>query len=318
MLHNRSSLQAKALKDKVLKHWEPLLIRLDKLRKQREDERTGRRIAENEVFEYDYRHWRLARARAELREAVPELTPRGSHAILRLRPVTHRGPREYASRGVESAFIISAGPHHVCVIDRRGGLYAWGVGAGGRLGLGDVQDRALPTPVDAFDGLALRWVSCGKSHTVAIGAGGSDLYVWGSAGSGQLGVDRKAHSTTYAYTVEGKRIEIETDKAGEVYTPYPVRLHIPNATAIRTVSCGYAHTAAVTMDGQLYTWGNGNGGRLGLGRSGLGSVHKPALVTSLKGVRVAEVSCGAAHTLVSTIISEVSGGFLHPMLGALK
>jgi alpha-tubulin suppressor-like RCC1 family protein len=29
--------------------------------------------------------------------------------------------------------------------------------------------------------------------------------------------------------------------------------------------CGYFHTAAVTKDGHLYSWGYGNQGRLGLG-----------------------------------------------------
>lgn len=295
------------MKDKALKLWKPLLPRLEKLRESREQERLGLRKDENDAIEYEYRHWRIARARMLVREAAPELTPRGSHALLYARPLTHRGPVDPPSRGVEAVFFIATGPHHICVIDKRGGIYAWGVGGGGRLGVGDIEDRAFPTPIDAFDGVAIRQVSCGRAHSVALSASGDLLYVWGSAGHGQLGIDRKAHSTTYAYTVEGKKVEVSTDEAGELYAPLPVRLTLPSRFPIRSISCGYAHTAAITMDGSLYVWGSGNGGRLGLGRKALMAVHTPTKVESLSHLKISEVACGAVHTIVATSITEVSG-----------
>lgn len=62
------------------------------------------------------------------------------------------------------------------------------------------------------------------------------------------------------------------------------------------ISChsGYRHSAAVTEDGSLYTWGEGDHGRLGHGDSNGRQV--PTLVRDLSDV--GSVACGSAHTLV--------------------
>jgi len=68
---------------------------------------------------------------------------------------------------------------------------------------------------------------------------------------------------------------------------------------LRQLSCGGAHTAALTDDGQLFVWGRGNEGQLGLSDYRPRAV--PALVKSLgeqsAGTSVLQVACGAAHTI---------------------
>lgn len=64
------------------------------------------------------------------------------------------------------------------------------------------------------------------------------------------------------------------------------------------VSCGAAHTACITANGQLYVWGCGDGGRLGLGGNRLGPQFEPMLVEDLLRERIGSVSCGNSHTLV--------------------
>ncbi|MBZ0121713.1 MAG: hypothetical protein K8H88_32245, partial [Sandaracinaceae bacterium] len=46
----------------------------------------------------------------------------------------------------------------------------------------------------------------------------------------------------------------------------PVRALVEDAV---TVSAGSLHTCAVTEDGELYCWGDGSRGQLGLGVSGM-------------------------------------------------
>lgn len=57
------------------------------------------------------------------------------------------------------------------------------------------------------------------------------------------------------------------------------------------------HSVAVTSDGALYTWGNGDKNRLGHG--GTGKEYAPRLVAALQGrPPVSDVACGLGHTLV--------------------
>lgn len=65
---------------------------------------------------------------------------------------------------------------------------------------------------------------------------------------------------------------------------------------IRQVTCGSYHTAAVTVSGDLYTWGGGMYGKLGHGNETGHST--PFLVETLKGMQVRQVACGSRHTVV--------------------
>lgn len=138
----------------------------------------------------------------------------------------------------------------------------------------------------------IRSVSCAHSHSAAISADGV-LYAWGSTVSGKLGVG------------------IVEDKF-EQFSPIPLLIKFPGKRKIRSVSCGAAHTGAVSTAGELFMWGCANGGRLGLGPEVTDAVVVPTLVRELasrRKVKAWQVSCGSTHSAVCTkIVSDFESG----------
>eukprot|EP01036_Dinobryon_divergens_P039279 gene39279-51754_t len=173
---------------------------------------------------------------------------------------------------------------------RGGQLYSWGVGAAGRLGLdvteqGDPQkDVDKPRVVQSLIGIPILKISCGYSHSGAVASGG-DLYLWGSAASGKCGLG-------------------ESVKAQDCFCSIPTVISLGQGIRARKVACGSMHTAVVTEAGQLYVFGCGDGGRLGLGWGRRDTVYVPRLVECVLHERLSSVSCGNSSTIVVTEIRQ--------------
>lgn len=71
----------------------------------------------------------------------------------------------------------------------------------------------------------------------------------------------------------------------------------------RQVSCGGFHTAVVTENGRLYTFGGGEHGQLG--HSDRVNKHKPTLVQALEGIFVSQITCGWSHSVALTAKGHV-------------
>ncbi|XP_069078749.1 RCC1 domain-containing protein 1 isoform X1 [Pleurodeles waltl] len=79
---------------------------------------------------------------------------------------------------------------------------------------------------------------------------------------------------------------------------FPALLDLPQESEVLKVSCGSRHTAVVTREGHLYTWGWGAYGQLGHGDTN--SLDHPRIVEcfSQKQMCVKDVVCGLWNTFV--------------------
>ena len=78
---------------------------------------------------------------------------------------------------------------------------------------------------------------------------------------------------------------------------HPTKLNAPDTPWIQ-VACGLCHTAALSSNGEVFTCGWGDDGRLGLGIRQNRSV--PTKVEIPGGERIVKVACGGAHTAAVT------------------
>jgi len=174
-------------------------------------------------------------------------------------------------------------------------LYTWGISSLGRLGQGNGKhqhvDKNYPIMVNEFKCTSIVQASCGQSHSACISSNGN-LFVWGSGSSGQLGFGEMPDGKGYCCTIPTKlRIPSSNDN--------------PISKKVTKVSCGASHTACIGRSGELYVWGNGDGGRLGLGQDRMHTHYAPTLVDSLCHEIIADVSCGTSTTLVLTLTENV-------------
>lgn len=63
---------------------------------------------------------------------------------------------------------ISCGTHHVACLTSKNEVFTWGKGANGRLGHGDLEDKNVPTIVEALRDRHVKSIVCGSNYTATI------------------------------------------------------------------------------------------------------------------------------------------------------
>lgn len=282
---NKTSKMANRLLQEINKTWEPLKELQLEARRTDSKEKLQKEVEERRALDDQYLKWRQ-------NDRVGERSAHlGKVGEFQINGITVRGASMKSSRGHAKCKGIFAGANHAALIHQSGSVYMWGIGNSGRLGFAGIDvgaksntaDVSTPTLVKALHGYSVSIVSCGHSHTAAICSTG-DLFMWGSASEGKLGLG-------------------DLVKNRECFCSIPSKLTIPCCRRILRISCGANHTACIGESGQLFVWGCADGGRLGIGRQGT-SRYSPFLVESLVNENLSDVSCGTFQTIVITGLKE--------------
>ncbi|XP_022936872.1 PH, RCC1 and FYVE domains-containing protein 1-like isoform X1 [Cucurbita moschata] len=174
--------------------------------------------------------------------------------------------------------------------DALGDIYIWGEvisdnfnkpGADSDISVNSRTDVLLPKPLESNIVLDAQHIACGVRHSAIVTRQG-EVFTWGEESGGRLGLGM------------GKDVT------------HPRLVEALAATTVDLVACGEFHTCAVTMDGELYTWGDGihNAGLLGNGT--YVSHWMPKRITGiLEGLQVASVACGPWHTALISSMGQL-------------
>ncbi|XP_039048525.1 PH, RCC1 and FYVE domains-containing protein 1-like isoform X2 [Hibiscus syriacus] len=174
--------------------------------------------------------------------------------------------------------------------DALGDVFIWGEGTGdGVLGggfnkvssCGIKMDSLLPKALESAVVLDVQNIACGGRHAALVTKQG-EVFSWGEESGGRLG-----HG-------------VDSDVL------HPKLIDALSNTNIELVACGEYHTCAVTLSGDLYTWGDGtyNFGLLGHGNEVSHWVPK-RVNEPLEGIHVSSISCGPWHTAVVTSAGQL-------------
>ncbi|PIA62479.1 hypothetical protein AQUCO_00200470v1 [Aquilegia coerulea] len=190
---------------------------------------------------------------------------------------------------LESFFIshVSAGWNHSGFVSNDGRVFTCGDGSFGQLGHGDYQSQFLPIQVMKFEDKHVEQIACGMRHTLVLlkGHSANPIYGFGSGKRGQLGVsiDKVRKSCNLPQIVAGFE-EVE----------------------IANIIANGDQSAALTVDGHLYSWGKGFSGKSD-------THHSPESSIPL---RFTQVALGWNHALALTDLGKlfILGGKHHGML----
>ncbi|CAK4648197.1 unnamed protein product [Aphanomyces euteiches] len=215
---------------------------------------------------------------------------------------------------------VDIGEYHMAALTTDKRLFTWGRDGAPQLGHAN-SNRGYPNEVEELRG-QVHDIACGRQQTIAITTDGK-IYVWGLAHEGSLGLDDRTNVNrpkqlnalakeffiqaacgreyTLALTKDHKVYAWGANDYGQLgvagamrYQRSPVPVLALNDLQVVQLAAGDYHSAALTASGEVYTWGAGKDGQLGLGTNDDRNV--PRKIAELDGIKIVQVACGGGHT----------------------
>ncbi|KAF5733632.1 putative Ran GTPase binding protein [Tripterygium wilfordii] len=174
--------------------------------------------------------------------------------------------------------------------DALGDVFIWGEGTGDgflgggvhRFGRSSLKmDSPVPKALESAVLLDVQNIACGGRHAVLVTKQG-EVFSWGEELGGRLG-----HG-------------VDSDVS------HPKLIEFLKKANVELVACGEYHSCAITLSGDLYTWGGSTHdiGLLGHG-NGVSQWVPKRLCGPLEGIHISSVSCGPWHTAVVTSAGQL-------------
>jgi alpha-tubulin suppressor-like RCC1 family protein len=218
------------------------------------------------------------------------------HELTEMLLVTPRKNEESTSGGNDndhSAKSLHAGGGHSALLTTGGDLYLWGWNDAGQLGRtttllqSKFTTKSYFTPKLPLPNIQVETVSLGHTHTFVIERGTGHLYGFGDNGRGQVtGCVEGANGTNDMYHVPRTPLGLSEE-------------------CFVDAAAGLFHSAAVTVQGELITWGCGRFGqclpvvdlvdRRDHNRDASSTVGK---WRPPDGSKLLKVACGRRHTII--------------------
>ncbi|XP_078259608.1 putative E3 ubiquitin-protein ligase HERC3 isoform X3 [Rhinoraja longicauda] len=185
--------------------------------------------------------------------------------------ITLSKPQLVKSLSESNIIQVTCGNNHSLALSKDGQVFAWGQNTFGQLGLGTRGPLSCdPQTVKSFSGVPVAQITAGGEHSFALTVSGT-VFAWGRNNHGQLGLNDTEDTLT------------------------PKHVQILSCKSTIFISCGEEHTAVLTKDGFVLTFGAGAHGQLG--HNSTRDEIKPRLVGGLFGKKVSQIACGSYHTL---------------------
>ncbi|XP_035304437.1 probable E3 ubiquitin-protein ligase HERC6 isoform X7 [Cricetulus griseus] len=235
-------------------------------------------------------------------------------------------PEPIQALGTLDIDLVSCGKEHSIAVCHKGRVFAWGAGSEGQLGIGEFKEiNLMPMRIKTLGGIKIIQVSCGHYHSLALSEDGQ-VFSWGKNSQGQLGLGMQSSSQaspqkvtslegiplaqvaaggshSFALSLTGTSYGWGSNSVGQlalsgenstVQISKPHSIDALKNLGVIYISCGYEHTAVLTKDGQVFTFGDNSSGQLQ--NNPRGKRRGPQLVEGIKG-QVSKIECGSYHTI---------------------
>lgn len=195
--------------------------------------------------------------------------------------------------GGHRAVEVACGFDHSIVLCENGQLLSFGDDTYGQLGRIAERDSAQLWNVSLNTQVAS--IGAGLGHSLAVALS--------SMTSTSQQLESRSAGTAYSWGWNS------AFQLGRITGIKPMKVLGLAENQVLRLDGGRVHSIAVASQGQLWTWGSGKNGRLGLGS--FSDAHQPCLVESLQDYEVQQAACGMDHTLV--LVSDRSWNAVDPV-----